>query len=289
MASRTVTWPEVYKRLAEAPPGRLYGIPRGGSIVAGLTGRAVDAIEEADWLIDDVIDSRTTADDWTARVEKPLWALFDRQRDSVGDHQLVMPWEVVPSGHAQRAHLERIGLELIETLGYDPNTEGLRDTPTRWARWWQDFHAFEAGNQATTFEAVSSDRLVTISRLPVWSICEHHLLPMSLELSIGYVPRGRLLGLSKFARIANAVAHRLQLQERLTNDIAQAVVERTGSPDAAVLARGRHQCLEARGVSVPAVATTLVTLGAFQEDHLLRQDFLLLADQSPRGEFLNPA
>ncbi len=285
MVSRTVSWNEVYKRLSEAPAGRLYGIPRGGSIVAGLTGRAVDAIDEADWLVDDVIDTRTTAEDWISHVEKPVWALFDRERDGLGDRQLILPWEVAPSGNAQRAHLERIGLELIETLGYDPNSEGLRDTPRRWARWWQDFHAFEAGNQATSFEAASSGRLVTVSRIPIWSICEHHLLPFSLEVSIGYVPRQRLLGLSKFARIANAVAHRLQLQERLTNDIAQGVAERTGSPDVAVLVRGRHQCLEARGVGVPAVASTLAALGAFENDHVLRHDFLALVAPAPIADF----
>src|SRR5260370_6203512 len=113
VASRTVRWPEVYQRLAGAPPGRLYGIPRGGSIVAGLTGRAVDAIDEADWLVDDVIDSCKTADAWTSRSGKPVWALFDRSRDGLGDRQWILPCDVAPSGNAQRAHLERIGFELI--------------------------------------------------------------------------------------------------------------------------------------------------------------------------------
>src|SRR5712692_9069786 len=69
VVSRTVSWNEVYQRLSEAPAGRLYGIPRGGSIVAGLTGRAVDAIDDADWLVDEVIDTRATAEEWVSRVE----------------------------------------------------------------------------------------------------------------------------------------------------------------------------------------------------------------------------
>ncbi len=215
MAFRTISWQEIYERLNHAPTGRLYGIPRGGSIVAGLTGRAVDRVEEADCLVDDVIDSSTTARSWTSHVGKPLWALFDRQRDGLSDRQLVMPWEVAASGPAQRLTLERIGLELIEALGYDPSTEGLRETPTRWARWWQEFLSPEPPARLdSTFEIAESGRMVIMSGMRMWSLCEHHLMPFSVDVSIAYVPRGRVLGLSKFARLSWRAAHQLQLQER---------------------------------------------------------------------------
>src|SRR5260370_30538493 len=105
--SRNVTWSEIYERLTTAPPGKLYGIPRGGAIVAGLTGRAVDHADQADWVVDDVIDSGTTgalAQLWN----KPLWGLFDRSKDAIGDHEVAFPWE----GPADRAKkLEHIGRE----------------------------------------------------------------------------------------------------------------------------------------------------------------------------------
>lgn len=279
MASKTVRWSEIYERLAEAPPGKLYGIPRGGSIVAGLTGRAVDHADDADWLVDDVISSKAASESWTTRLGKPVWALFDKERDRLTDRQLIMPWEGSRGGHAQRATLERIGLELIEALGYDPASEGLRDTPNRWARWWQEFLTPEPPARLDSmFDVAESSRLVVVGGMRIWSMCEHHLMPFSVDISIGYVPKGRVLGLSKFARLSLQLAHRLQLQERLVSEIADATAQLTSSSDVAVLACGRHLCMEARGVKMPAVTTSLVTRGSFDTDPSLRAEFIALHD-----------
>ena len=277
MASKRVSWSEIYQRLAEAPPGKLYGIPRGGSIVAGLTGRAVDHAREADWLVDDVIGSNATADSWAARFGKPVWALFDKERDGLSDRQLTMPWEGSGEGNTQRATLERIALELIEAIGYDPASEGLRETPNRWARWWQEFftHAPTA-RLDSMFDVAESGRMVVVGGMRIWSICEHHLMPFSVDISIAYVPQGRVLGLSKFARLSLRAAHQLQLQERLASQIADATETSTSSPDVAVLAYGRHLCMEARGVKVPAVAVSLITRGTFESDSSLRAEFITL-------------
>lgn len=277
VASKTVAWSEIYARLANAPAGALYGIPRGGSVVAGLTGRAVDRVEDADWLIDDVIDSKMTARAWAKRVGKPVWALFDRDRDGLTDRQLVMPWEAPGNGAAQQSALERIGLNLIETLGYDPMSERLRDTPARWARWWQELLSSDDTTRLdSTFEIAESGRLVLVSGMRMWSICEHHLLPFSVSTSIGYVPHGRVLGLSKFARLSVRAAHGLQLQERLASEIADATCKLARSPDVAVLLYGRHTCMEARGARMPATTTSLITRGAFETDPLLRAEFIAL-------------
>ena len=280
--SKSVSWSEIYRRLAEAPPGKLYGIPRGGAIVAGLTGRAVDDAHDADWLVDDVISSKATADAWSTRFDKPVWALFNREHDGLTDRQLIMPWEGPRAGDAQRAALEGIARELLETLGYDPASAGLRDTPSRWARWWQEFLTpAPAARLDSMFEVAESGRMVVVGGMRIWSICEHHLLPFSAEVSIAYVPRGRVLGLSKFARLSLQVAHQLQLQERLVSQIADATETATSSSDVAVLAYGRHLCMEARGVKVPAVATTLITRGAFEVDSSLRAEFIALQGKPP--------
>jgi GTP cyclohydrolase IA len=277
--SRQVTWSEIYERLSAAPSGKLYGIPRGGAIVAGLTGRAVDQIEQADWVVDDVIDSGNSRE--LARIwRKPLWGLFERSRDGLGDHELNFPWEG-PAGRVKK--LENLGRELLQTIGYDPTSAELRETPSRWARWWEEFLSYEPGRLDTAFETVASDQLVVIGGMRVWSVCEHHLLPFSSTVSLGYIPRGQLLGLSKFARIAWRVAHRLQLQERMAEAIADEIDYATGSNDLVVLVRGRHLCMEARGVKTAAVTSTLTSRGRLQGDASLRIEFLRLSMGDSKG------
>jgi len=264
----------VYARLRGAPPGKLYGIPRGGAVVAGLTGRAVESVDDADWVVDDVVDSGTSIA-IAQTFGKPVWSLFDKNRDGVEDHQIRFPWEDTEPAD-QHARLAALGRDLLEALGYDTRSPELVETPKRWASWWNEFLNYRSGRIDTAFEVVSQDQLVVVSGIDLWSVCEHHLLPFSARIAIGYVPAGRLLGLSKFVRIAQRAAHRLQLQERLTEDIANDLERVTGSPNVAVLARGRHLCMEARGVATPATTSTLVTRGRFGTESQLREDFFLL-------------
>src|SRR5262245_13700030 len=98
--------------------------------------------------------------------------------------------------------LLELGRELLVALGEDPDREGLQGTPRRWADWWREFIEYDPGNTETTFSSVSTDQLVCVSGMRVFSLCEHHLLPMWCDVSIGYVPGDKVLGLSKFARIA---------------------------------------------------------------------------------------
>jgi len=95
-----------------------------------------------------------------------------------------------------------------------------RDTPTRFARWWREFIDYDTGSLGTLFESVGTSQLVVVSDIQVWSLCEHHLLPFNCSVTIAYRPTGQLLGLSKFARVAHQYAHRLQVQERLVDQIA---------------------------------------------------------------------
>lgn len=277
--SRYVPWDEVYERLKGMPPGKLFGIPRGGAIIAGLTGRAVDCPEEADWVVD-VIDGSSPAGAVTTSTEKPLWAMFDRRIDKLGDTKIVFPWDH-PAAVGGRDPLERIANELLLELGYDVSQPGLVGTPGRWARWWREFHAFDPGNTDVAFDVVTTSQLVLVTGIKVWSLCEHHLLPFHAEVSIAYCPHGRAIGLSKFARLAHQAAHRLQLQERLTEEIAGAVERIGGSGDVAVLLRGRHLCMEARGVRSAARTDSFVTRGAFTQDLGLRADVLQLVGRAP--------
>lgn len=166
--------------------------------------------------------------------------------------------------------------QLLRAIGEDPDREGLRDTPERVGKWWMEFMDYDPGKTATMFDAANHDSVVAVTDLRVWSLCEHHLLPFSATLSIGYVPRDSILGLSKFARIAHKVAHRLQVQERLVNEIADEITAATGSPDVAVIAEGEHLCMTMRGVRTYGSMKTSVMRGTFREDEKARAEFLML-------------
>ncbi len=181
------------------------------------------------------------------------------------------------------AALVRIGRELLIALGEDPERDGLRETPRRFARAWREFVEFDAGVTDTCFEYVHTDQMVVISGMRVWSYCEHHLLPFWCDVSIGYIASERVLGLSKFARIAHHVSHRLQLQERLVDEIAAEVAKTTGAADVAVLARGMHLCMLARGVRTAGVMTSSKMLGAFRESSEARAEFLSLVNSAREG------
>ena len=165
-----------------------------------------------------------------------------------------------------------IGRRLLKEIGEDPERDGLRDTPARFARWWREFTDYDPGTISTLFETSSTSQMVTVSDIEVWSLCEHHLLPFRCSVTISYRPTASLLGLSKFARIAHHHAHRLQVQERLVNDIAQDIATTTGSPDVAVIARGEHLCMTMRGIKTSANMTSTAYLGAYDTDPAIRAE-----------------
>jgi len=173
-------------------------------------------------------------------------------------------------------HLQALCSDLLQIIGEDIRREGLRDTPKRWADFWQEFMEYDAGNSDTTFEAVSADQLVTVSDIQVISLCEHHLLPFTCTISIAYITKEKVLGLSKFARIAQHHAHKLQLQERLCQDIAGDIVRLAETPDVAVLGIGSHMCMEMRGIKQSATMRTSVMLGAFRTEGGARDEVLQL-------------
>jgi len=172
--------------------------------------------------------------------------------------------------------LERLCTKLLYEIGEDPLREGLKDTPARWARWWSEFIDYDPGNTESTFEAITTDQMVVVRGLRVWSLCEHHLLPFWSDVSVGYITRDHVLGLSKFARIAHQAAHKLQLQERMTHEIADKVQSLTGSDDVAVLCKGTHLCMVMRGIKTHGEMITSVTRGIFREDPRARAEFFSL-------------
>ncbi|MEW2401366.1 GTP cyclohydrolase I FolE [Streptomyces sp. NPDC046862] len=158
--------------------------------------------------------------------------------------------------------------QLLFALGEDPDRDGLKGTPARVARWWSEFLEYDPGRTDTLFTheqaGADGEEIVIVSGIVVASLCEHHLLPMTLDVTAAYCPAGQVLGLSKIARIAEAHGHRLQLQERIVNGVAEDLAMATGAPDVAVAATGTHACMSMRGVrATSAVTTSVTTRGRF--------------------------
>lgn len=177
-----------------------------------------------------------------------------------------------------RERLFWIGRQLLDAIGEDPDRDGLADTPRRFADWWAEFIDYDPGRIDTAFVAETEDEMVVVKGVRVWSLCEHHLLPFNATVTIGYIPRDTIVGLSKLARIAHQHAHALQVQERMTRQIADTVARVSGSPDVAVLAYGEHLCMSMRGIRSPASMRTSVLRGAFRDQPATRAEFTHLAD-----------
>lgn len=189
---------------------------------------------------------------------------------------------------AIREHIRGI----LIALGDDPDREGLKETPDRVARMYEE--VFEGMNYSNheiaemfnkSFQddlSVGPDRkdIVLVRDIPIFSYCEHHIALMyNMHISVAYIPNGRVLGLSKIARICDMAAKRLQLQERIGSDVAEIMTEAAGTADVAVIIHGTHSCMSARGIKKDAASTVTTTLrGRFETDAVLQnQLYMMLA------------
>jgi GTP cyclohydrolase I len=187
-----------------------------------------------------------------------------------------------PSPGVDRDRAERAVAELLDALGVDRHTEALRDTPRRVASAFSELLRPEPF-QATTFPNDGGyDELVIVSDIAFSSLCEHHLLPFVGVAHIGYLPADRIVGLSKLPRLVEHRARRLQVQERLTGEIAD-WLERTLRPrGVGVVIEATHMCMSLRGVRQPGALTTTSALrGRLREDARTRQEFVELIGRRP--------
>ena len=177
---------------------------------------------------------------------------------------------------------------LIQWAGDDPDREGLVETPARVARSYRElFAGYESDPKdylARTFEEVGGyDELVILKDIPVVSFCEHHMLPFIGRAHVGYLPSNRVVGISKLARVVRGFARRLQIQEKLTAEVADAIQEVLKPKGVGVVIISEHSCMTMRGVNTPGTRlTTSHLLGEVRDDPRTRQEFFDLVRQPDR-------
>ena len=275
MIKTKITWEQVYYRLKEATKGlpkdtKYYGVPRGGQIVAGMTGNAVDTIEEADVIIDDLIDSGTTMEKYL-KYEKTFIALIDKRIELQGEW-LVFPWETKEDDSEET--VEDNVKRLLQYFGEDVDREGLKETPKRFIKFFTEFLNPPKWN-CTTFEGEGYDEMIVQTNIPFHSLCEHHIAPFFGTGTIAYIPNKRIVGLSKLARTLETFSRRLQNQERITIQVAEFLWKELEPRGVAVQITAKHMCMEMRGVKKhDTYTTTTKLLGVFKEDSSARNEFL---------------
>jgi GTP cyclohydrolase I len=171
--------------------------------------------------------------------------------------------------------------QILSAVGEDPEREGLQDTPRRVA---ESLAYLTEGYGVSPKEVVGNalfhhqgDDLVAVRDIPFYSLCEHHLLPFFGRCHVAYLPAGKIIGISKLPRLVDVFAHRLQLQERLTRQLAEAIDEVVSPRGVAVVMEGRHLCVEMRGVEkLDSNTVTSCLIGEFRENPALRAEFLEL-------------
>ena len=272
-----LTWEDVDTLLAPLIPQllgkKVYGIPRGGRIVAGLARQhgvqTVPHPEEGDIALDDIIDSGATANRMMEDHGMKTIALVDKRISQDYDGWVVFPWEEsLPASGVDTV------IRMLEYIGEDPNRKGLRHTPERVIRAWEEmYRGYTKDPDAllTWFED-DTDEMVVCRNIQFYSTCEHHLLPFYGKVAIGYIPEGKVLGISKLARVTDVFARRLQVQERLTREIGEFLGQHTSH--VAVHIEAVHMCMMARGVGqqTSSLVTNYLT-GAFRETPEARQEF----------------
>jgi GTP cyclohydrolase IA len=187
---------------------------------------------------------------------------------------------VAPAPEVDQARIERAVREILAAVGEDPDREGLRDTPARVARMYAELFSGlhdDPGKHLQKFFSEKYDEMVLVRDISFNSMCEHHMLPFSGVAHIGYVPNGKVVGLSKLARVVESISHRPQVQERMTEEIANLLIAELNVKGVAVVLEATHSCMTIRGIRKPgSVCVTSAMKGIFRSNLSSRSEVMTL-------------
>jgi GTP cyclohydrolase IA len=252
MIKKYLTWNDFFELLIPVQDkittdDIVFGIPKGGMIVSNfLECKKTHDPNEATVIVDDIVDSGRTKKLHTENFPKARFiTVVDKQVGTKYDGYIVFPWEEAEED------AEHTVAKMIEHLGDNPTREGLLDTPKRVVKSWKTLYG--GYNQKpeevlkTNF-SVACDEMIISKDIEFYSTCEHHMLPFFGKAHIAYIPRSNVVGLSKLSRLLEVYARRLQIQERLTNQIADGIMNVMNPLGAGVIIEAKHFCMVCRGV-----------------------------------------
>lgn len=258
---------------------KIFGVPKGGMILAGYVAQQCNCSlvtdpREADYIIDDLIDSGRTMQKYAQFTNAQFKALIDK-REAYKGQWIVFPWE------EEKTDQQDIIVRYLEAIGEDPTREGLVDTPKRVVRMWNEIFSGYSQTPAdilkTDFDNDGYDEIVLLKNIEVHSMCEHHMLPFVGKAHVAYLPKNRVVGVSKLARLVDCFARRLQIQERMGEQITNAIMEHLDARAALCVIEAQHLCMKMRGVNKQnSVMITSSLKGAFRQDSALRAEVLSL-------------
>ena len=206
--------------------------------------------------------------------------MIDREAGSLDAEEDVHEAKAGTFGRVDMARLERAVRELLHAVGEDPDREGLRETPGRVARMYAELFSGlheEPREHLKKFFAERYDEVVLVRDISFNSMCEHHLLPFMGVTHIGYIPNGKVVGLSKLARVVESVSRRPQIQERMTEEIANLLVNELNAKGVAVVVEATHTCMTIRGVRKPgSLCVTSAMKGIFRSNISSRSEIMQL-------------
>jgi GTP cyclohydrolase IA len=270
-----------YFEMSQDNPVLIYPVPRGGVPVAyalmslSPSYRMTESLEQADIIVDDIIDTGATRKRYP---NQPFYALINKLKGAPDNNWYQFPWEVGEQG-ADKSFTDNV-VRLLQYIGEDTTREGLRDTPARVAKAWKHWaggYTVDIPALFTSFEdgGETYNQMILVKNIPFYSHCEHHLAPFFGTATVAYIPNKRIVGLSKINRVVDAFARRLQVQERLTDQIAQALMGNLSPFGVGVQIEARHMCMESRGVCQQGSSTITTSLaGCFYDDASCRGEFL---------------
>jgi GTP cyclohydrolase I len=200
--------------------------------------------------------------------------------------ELINAAEVIDDSHFDQHKIEKATLEILQGIGENPEREGLVKTPSRVAKAYSELMAGYRTDPCTLLNNaifnIENDQMVIVKKIEFFSLCEHHLLPFFGHVHVAYIPNGQVIGLSKIPRIVEMFSRRLQVQERMTQQIADFVQESIKPQGVAVVVEAQHLCMKMRGVKKQdASMTTSALLGAFRHQLETRMEFL---NRIPRSD-----
>ena len=265
-------------------PTKIYGIPRGGTHVAYLLKETfpiafevVHFPEAAHCFVDDIIDSGKTRDRYKDKYGKFVFAMIDKTNSKIDNRWYIFPWENDEEGSA-----EDIVTRTLQFIGEDVKRDGLIDTPRRVIKAWRELYAGYKMNPqeilSKQFENETKyDQMVISRNIDFYSTCEHHMLPFYGQAHIAYLPKDKIVGISKLARLVECFSRRLQVQERMTQQIADLIDEELQPLGCAVYVEGQHLCQQARGIQkINSVMVTSALKGVFKNE-APRLEFIMLS------------